>query len=386
MEYMVENDILTIDLVGRIDSSNAKEIEEQMIAIINENLNNNQDKNLVLNLAELTYISSAGLRALIKIKKLINQEIVLQEASQEIYDILEMTGFDQLFTVKKKMRTVSVDGLEVIGKGFYGTVYRIDADTIIKVYESPDAINIIENEKKMAKMAFLKGVPTAISFDIVKVGDSYGSVFELLDAKTFNDLLIEDPGNIDKMIPMYCEVMKNLHDTEVEPGVVPLARDVYLGSLERIKNELPDDIYEKLKELLSGMEDDYHLVHGDIQMKNVMLTDGEPMLIDMDTLSTGQPEFDLSGIYVTYQAFKEDDPENSMSFLGIPDELCDGIWNGVLKGYYGDDEELLKEKTRLVKILGSIRFLSIITGDDFKPGELEKVRIARTIEHLKKLL
>ena len=386
MEYRVENNTLTIDLVGRIDSSNAKEIEEQMIAIINENLNNNQDKNLVLNLAELTYISSAGLRALIKIKKLINQEIVLQEASQEIYDILEMTGFDQLFTVKKKMRTVSVDGLEVIGKGFYGTVYRIDADTIIKVYESPDAINIIENEKKMAKMAFLKGVPTAISFDIVKVGDSYGSVFELLDAKTFNDLLIEDPGNIDKMIPIYCEVMKNLHDTEVEPGVVPLARDVYLGSLERIKNELPDDIYEKLKELLSGMEDDYHLVHGDIQMKNVMLTDGEPMLIDMDTLSTGQPEFDLSGIYVTYQAFKEDDPENSMSFLGIPDELCDGIWNGVLKGYYGDDEELLKEKTRLVKILGSIRFLSIITGDDFKPGELEKVRIARTIEHLKKLL
>ena len=386
MEYRVENNTLTIDLAGRIGSSNAKEIEEQMIAIINENLNNNQDKNLVLNLAELTYISSAGLRALIKIKKLINQEIVLQEASQEIYDILEMTGFDQLFTVKKKMRTVSVDGLEVIGKGFYGTVYRIDADTIIKVYESPDAINIIENEKKMAKMAFLKGVPTAISFDIVKVGDSYGSVFELLDAKTFNDLLIEDPGNIDKMIPMYCEVMKNLHDTEVEPGVVPLARDVYLGSLERIKNELPDDIYEKLKGLLSGMEDDYHLVHGDIQMKNVMLTDGEPMLIDMDTLSTGQPEFDLSGIYVTYQAFKEDDPENSMSFLGIPDELCDGIWNGVLKGYYGDDEELLKEKTRLVKILGSIRFLSIITGDDFKPGELEKVRIARTIEHLKKLL
>ena len=386
MEYRVENNTLTIDLAGRIDSSNAKEIEQQMIAIINENLNNNQDKNLVLNLAELTYISSAGLRALIKIKKLINQEIVLQEASQEIYDILEMTGFDQLFTVKKKMRTVSVDGLEVIGKGFYGTVYRIDADTIIKVYESPDAINIIENEKKMAKMAFLKGVPTAISFDIVKVGDSYGSVFELLDAKTFNDLLIEDPGNIDKMIPIYCEVMKNLHDTEVEPGVVPLARDVYLGSLERIKNELPDDIYEKLKELLSGMEDDYHLVHGDIQMKNVMLTDGEPMLIDMDTLSTGQPEFDLSGIYVTYQAFKEDDPENSMSFLGIPDELCDGIWNGVLKGYYGDDEELLKEKTRLVKILGSIRFLSIITGDDFKPGELEKVRIARTIEHLKKLL
>ncbi len=386
MEYRVENNTLTIDLAARIDSSNAKEIEEQMIAIINENLNNNQDKNLVLNLAELTYISSAGLRALIKIKKLINQEIVLQEASQEIYDILEMTGFDQLFTVKKKMRTVSVDGLEIIGKGFYGTVYRIDADTIIKVYESPDAINIIENEKKMAKMAFLKGVPTAISFDIVKVGDSYGSVFELLDAKTFNDLLIEDPGKIDKMIPMYCEVMKNLHDTEVEPGVVPLARDVYLGSLERIKNELPDDIYEKLKELLSGMEDDYHLVHGDIQMKNVMLTDGEPMLIDMDTLSTGQAEFDLSGIYVTYQAFKEDDPENSMSFLGIPDELCDGIWNGVLKGYYGDDEELLKEKTRLVKILGSIRFLSIITGDDFKPGELEKVRIARTIEHLKKLL
>ncbi len=39
---------------------------------------------------------------------------------------------------------------------------------------------MIKNEQRLAKRAFVKGVPTAISYDIVKVGDKYGSVFELL--------------------------------------------------------------------------------------------------------------------------------------------------------------------------------------------------------------
>ena len=53
---------------------------------------------------------------------------------------------------------------------------------------------MIENEKKLAKLAFVAGIPTAISFDIVKIGNTFGSVFELLKAKTFNDLIKEKPS------------------------------------------------------------------------------------------------------------------------------------------------------------------------------------------------
>ncbi len=379
----VKDDRLIIHLQGRIDSTNAQETERLIMDAIGEN----EGKIPSFDMSELDYISSAGLRVLMKVRKMGSADIAITEVSPEIYEILDTTGFVELFKVKKRMRRINVDGLEVIGKGFYGTVYRLDPDTIVKVYDSPDAISMIENEKKMAKMAFLKGVPTAISYDIVRVGNSYGSVFELLNAKTFNDLLIEDPGKIDDIVGQYVELIKQVHDTQAEPGVLPSARDVFLTTVEGLREYLPQDVFVKARDLISGIEDDNHLIHGDIQMKNVMLADGEPMLIDMDTLSMGQPIFDLQGLYVTYRAFEEDDPTNSMDFLGISNEMCENIWRKTLSLYFGtEDEESLKRIEDKICVLAYVRFLSIITGTDLKNSELGKVRIKHSVEHLTELV
>ena len=122
-----------------------------------------------------------------KVRKQAGSEVRIFDVSPEVYEILDMTGFTEFLTVEKRLREISVDGCEVIGRGFYGTVYRIDPETIVKVYSTPDCIPIIQNEQRLAKRAFVKGVPTAISYDIVRVGDSYGSVFELRScANTLN--------------------------------------------------------------------------------------------------------------------------------------------------------------------------------------------------------
>ena len=383
MNIQINDNTLTFFLKGRIDSMNSHEVEEEVMKTLQEN----SGKKPLFDMAELDYISSAGLRVLMKVRKTVGEDVILLEVKPEVYEILETTGFTELLTVKKKMREISVDGLEVIGTGFYGTVYRIDADTIIKVYDSAEAIPIIENEKKMARLAFLSGVPTAISYDIVKVGDSYGSVFELLNAKTFNDLIIENPDNSDSIIREYVKLLKQLHETEVKSDEVPYAKNQFSGFLDVMKEYLPQDIYTRLKEMLNRLEYDNHLVHGDIQMKNVMLSDDEPMLIDMDTLSLGQPIFDFAGIFVTYQAFGEDDKDNSMAFLGISNEMCDEIWNKTIRYYYdsiGDNElNLIKDKIRIV---GCIRFLNILIESSLKESELGQLRIKRTIEHLEELL
>ena len=383
MNIQINDNTLSFFLKGRIDSMNSHEVEEEVMKTLQEN----SGKKPLFDMAELDYISSAGLRVLMKVRKTVGEDVILLEVKPEVYEILETTGFTELLTVKKKMREISVDGLEVIGTGFYGTVYRIDADTIIKVYDSAEAIPIIENEKKMARLAFLSGVPTAISYDIVKVGDSYGSVFELLNAKTYNDLIIENPDNSDSIIREYVKLLKQLHETEVKSDEVPYAKNQFSGFLDVMKEYLPQDIYTRLKEMLNRLEYDNHLVHGDIQMKNVMLSDDEPMLIDMDTLSLGQPIFDFAGIYVTYQAFGEDDKDNSMAFLGISNEMCDEIWNKTIRYYYdsiGDNElNLIKDKIRIV---GCIRFLNILIESSLKESELGQLRIKRTIEHLEDLL
>ena len=53
-----------------------------------------------------------------KVRKQAGSEVRIFDVSPEVYDILDMTGFTELLTVEKRFREISVDGCEIIGKGF----------------------------------------------------------------------------------------------------------------------------------------------------------------------------------------------------------------------------------------------------------------------------
>ncbi len=382
MKNEIKGDIVIAYPEGRISSDTAKDFFEEFQGIISEN----EGRKFEINMEGVEYVSSAGLRIFLNLKKT-GVDMKLTELRPEVYDIFEMTDFTSIMNVKKAMRRISVDGCEVIGRGFYGTVYRIDDDTIVKAYNSPDSIPMIENEQRKAKLAFKSGIPTAISYDIVRVGDSYGSVFELLKAKTVNDIIIESAGNTDEIIQKYVEFIKLVHDTTIEPDTLPDARDIYLDYLDTIKEYITNDMYEKLTEHFKAMPADNHIAHGDIQMKNVMMVDGEPMLIDMDTLMEGNPIFDLAGLYVTYQEFKEDEPDNTDHFLGITGDMADHIWNEIVRVYFGDTSD--EERSAIVdriRIVAAVRFLYIIAVSDLKNGELGATRIEHTRKNLEELI
>ena len=368
---------------GRIDSNNAADVESEIVRIISGGNNSK----ICIDAEKLEYISSAGLRILMKIRKQLGYPIEIRNVSRDVYDIFDTTGFTELFTVKKAYRNINVDGLEVIGRGFFGTVYRIDAETIVKVYQGDDSIPMIENEKMMAQKAFLNGIPTAISYDIVKVGEDYGSVFELLNAKSFHELVQSGDMPLKYIITQYTKLLKQVHGTSFEYGELPSYRERFLSYLNVIAGCLRDNQEQRLKKLIMDMPEECTLVHGDVQMKNVMMVDGEPMLIDMDTLGLGNPVFEFAGLYVTYHLFKEDDPDNSMDFFGMTDEMVDEIWNLIVDTYFDfRDNEERKEITDRIALAAAIRFLYIIVTTDLKNSELGKRRIAHAAAHIEELL
>ncbi|MBR2086879.1 MAG: phosphotransferase [Oscillospiraceae bacterium] len=383
MRFSKDNDRLTIFLTCRIDTSNAAAAESEILAVLADN----PGCSAVFDADELAYISSAGLRVLMKLRKKLGESMRIINASPEVYDIFDMTGFTELLQVEKRFRELSVEDCKVIGTGFYGTVYRIDEETIVKVYHSPDSLPTIRNEQRLAKRAFVKGVPTAISYDIVRVGDSYGSVFELLNAETFNTILMQQPERFEEILNIYVDFLKTVHQAEMDPGTLPMARDVFIGYLDVIRQYLTDAQYARLKALLSALPDDLHVVHGDFQMKNVMLVGEEPMLIDMDTLATGQPVFDLQALYVTYVLFGLDDPDNLKNFLGIPDEWGVRIWEGILRRYFAAaDREALDAVDRKIRLAAAVRFLYLLETTDLKNGELGQKRIRRAQQDIAALL
>lgn len=382
MRSEIRDGRLAIFPEGRIDSVNAADFEKELM-----DLTAQQKDEPVLDGRDLEYISSAGLRVLMKLRRLYEKRLDIVNISGEVYDILEVTGFTELFNVKKAYRKLDVEGLELIGKGFFGKVYRVDPETIVKVYRGKDSIPMIENEKKMAQKAFISGLPTAISYDIVQVGEDYGSVFELLDARTFHELVQKGEMPLEEIMERYIAMLRLVHSTRPDPGTFPSCRQRFLDYLEKLKEVLTESQYSGLRSLLLDMEEEDSIVHGDIQMKNVMLAPEGPMLIDMDTLGQGNPVFDMAGLFVTYQEFEEDEPGNSMDFLGMTQEMVDDIWKRIIDSYFDNvsDEQRQRIVDR-IRLVAAIRFLYLIVTTDLKDSELGRKRIEHTREHIEELL
>ena len=275
------------------------------------------------------------------------------------------------------MKEVNIDGCQVIGTGTFGKVYRLDADTVVKVYDDPANLPLIEEEQERSRRAFIKGIPTAIPFGIARVGNTYGSLFELLEARNCNDFLVSHPQKADSIIAEYAGLVRKLHTIKSDEGEFPDTREMYLGYLECIREYMPAEVYTGLADFVRAVPKSLYLVHGDIQMKNIMLSNGEMFLIDMNTMSAGDIAFELAGLYRTYIAFNTYEPGDTKDFLGLEDELATKI-------YYKTAELLsIDPERRDILILAWLRYLHVIIIELSLPDHLA---VKPTIDTLRSLL
>lgn len=342
-----------IILRGRIDSNNAAAVEEEIRA----KLTDRQQAPVVIDASALDYISSAGLRILLRVKKT-RPEMKITGVSPEVYEILDMTGFTEIMTVEKAYRVVSIEGCEEIGRGSNGTVYRIDQDNVVKVYNNKDALEEIRHEREVAKLALILGIPTAISYDVVKVGDHYGSVFELLNARSFSRILAAEPEKIDWCVKEYVEMLRKIHGTVVPKGKLPDMKDTALIWAGFVQEQLDPAVGSKLIRLVQDVPHDDHMIHGDYHTRNLELQDGEVLLIDMDTLATGHPIFELASMFNAFQGFYEIDHEAIRNFQKFDYQTGTTFWKKALAAYLETEEEdRIREVEDKARILGYTRLI-----------------------------
>ena len=205
-----------VALEGHITSANAAQVEADLMALLEDQ----NVKELVVDADKLEYISSAGLRVILRLMKA-GKKPRLVNVSPEVYEVLDITGFTEMLTVEKAFRKVSIDGCEIIGQGSNGIVYRLDPETIVKVYRNNDALAEMQREREISRKAFVLGIPTAIPYDVVKVGDKFGTVFELLNAMSITKLILAEPENMDAHVAVFVDVMKQIHETPAKAGDLP---------------------------------------------------------------------------------------------------------------------------------------------------------------------
>lgn len=92
-----EGDCLTIALTGKLDTTSAPDLEEELKTCL-EGVTK-----LVFDFAELSYLSSAGLRVLLNTQKIMSKQgsMVIKHVNDVIMDVFDMTGFSSILTIEE---------------------------------------------------------------------------------------------------------------------------------------------------------------------------------------------------------------------------------------------------------------------------------------------
>ena len=378
--YRLDKDILYIAIEGRIDASNAAEAEEKIFSIKNAN----PGTHTVVDAENLEYISSAGLRVILRLRKE-EPKLAIINVAADVYDVFDMTGFTDMVTVEKAYPRMSVEGCEFIAKGANGAVYRYDDETILKTYFAKDALPEIKQERENARRAFVLGINTAIPYGIVRVGDSYGTVTELLNATSVTKLIRANPEDLSQAANYYIDMLKCIHGIEAEDGELPDMKETALAWADFVAAHIPEDQGKKLRALIEAVPKQNTLMHGDYHTNNIMVQNGEPLLIDMDTLCMGHPVFELGSMFNAFVGYSELNHQNMMDFFGYSFETAGKFWNLALQMYLGtEDEAICKSVAEKAMIIGYTRMLRRAIR---RPNEAESpAKIARCKEMLAELL
>ena len=330
METNIRHDgqLSVVELTGSINSGNAHEFEDALSG------EPSSEEGVIIDAGGLEYISSAGLRVLLAAKKRCKGKIFrVVNVNDEVMNVFDVTGFSEIMDISRAVRQLSVEGCDRIGAGACGEVFRLDDETIIELYYPRVKKEEIEQEKALAKKAFVMGVPTAISYDIVEADGRTGVVYELIKSKTIGELIRGDEGHLEEYVDMYAAVCRQIHGIEAEPGQLPSFKDINRSDIPNVTG-ITEEERAYLHRFLDLIPDRMNCLHGDLNINNIMVQNGECCLIDMGEFSTGTPMFDLSRILFSME-FAGAAKGEFNSFYKLPQDIVTHILHLFLEKYFG---------------------------------------------------
>ena len=125
-----------------------------------------------------------------------------------------------------------------------------------------------------------------------------------------------------------------------------------------------------MRELIDEIPEQNTFIHGDFHPGNIMVADGELVLIDMTDASVGNPIIDLLGSYQIMKLLSMKRPEGGMRYTGIQNDLLEKMWNIFIRSYTGiSAERELGEYEKKLEHYALIRSIAGITFSELVPKE-----------------
>jgi len=198
------------------------------------------------------------------------------------------------------MKEISPDFVKtakIIDSSPEGALYEIDDETVVQVYDYQATIQEIEQEKANAKNAVRIGIPTLFSFDVVKIGDNYGIIYENVQSKPLGELIMAHPENFDKYVTDFSDLCHSIHRIHVGYDAFRPAKGVYSGFGQQMvaKGIFTQEENNSVLRMLDAIPEQDTFILSALRTSSVRYFDDELTIYGLRSACYGHPIYDLGG-------------------------------------------------------------------------------------------
>ncbi len=276
------------------------------------------------------------------------------------------------------MGKFNVDQLTMVGKGITASVYIVDEHTVIKVFRDVVPKDEIRYEYKCANLVEGLGIRTPAAREIIETSQGTGILYDRVCGITLSDEMQQNKSKLYEYGVQYGEVVRSIHEKKISDPAIPDAKESFKGIFQNCRDFVSDEEKKELFGYIDLVPDAGCLLHGDIAPVNIMVQDGQLYLIDVPTIMVGNPVFDLlqpftfccetTKLFGIYMAMSEEEKAGPVGrFLSrfearyLDEAQSELVWDGFLKGYFGDDMNDQKVKKASIEytlnFYNSIKFM-----------------------------
>ncbi len=243
------------------------------------------------------------------------------------------------------MRDVTIDNLKQIGMGVSAEVFLFEEGKVLKLFRESVSREQVDKAYRIARFMSEGQISCPKVYDMVRSGDRYGIISEFIDAPALQISIYNGETKRHDAAVKMGHLLKKVHSMKPADFIPP-------------QKEMVADIYERLGDLLSEKTkcdfmdflDTFPgkgtVLHGDFHENNMMIRNGELILIDMDSLCIGSPLFEFQQSFTVYRA--DNIPADWRDKLHYSEEEAQEFIYDYLGSYFDtDNRELLSEYDRI---------------------------------------
>jgi aminoglycoside phosphotransferase (APT) family kinase protein len=177
-----------------------------------------------------------------------------------------------------------------LATGGTAELYALEDNRAVKLYWEGASTEAVEREAERTRIAGRLGAPAPRVFEVVRINERPGVVFERLEGPSMLTLFAQEPDRLQPLARQLAELQAGFHVHTAER--LPQQRE---HLLRRIKiGPLPARNKPLVLERLRKLDDGTALCHGDLHPGNVIMTRAGPRIVDWFDATAGNAAGDLA--------------------------------------------------------------------------------------------